>query len=256
MFAEERRAKILELLRRHKSMTVSELAKILNVSEPTIRRDLAFLESKRQIIRTHGGAIAIEYLSYEPTFFEKESLEKSAKEEIGKLVNDLVKDEDIIVLDSGTTTLEIARNLEDKNITVITNSPLIVRELSMRKNVEVILTGGTLKKGTLALVGPIAENTLSKLHADMAFVGANGITLDAITTTNLLEAEIKRIMIKIASTSYIVADHSKFGRTAFVKFAEPNEISGIITDSGIDPKWITAFKERKIQLITPGGVGR
>jgi len=256
MFAEERRAKILELLRMHKSMTVSELAKMLNVSEPTIRRDLAFLESKRQIIRTHGGAMAIEYFSYEPTFFEKESLEKSAKEEIGKLANSLVKDGDIIVLDSGTTTLEIARNIEDKSITVITNSPLIVRELSTRRNVEVILTGGTLKKGTLALVGPIAENTLSKLHADMAFVGANGITLDAITTTNLLEAEIKRIMIKIASTSYIVADHSKFGRTAFVKFAEPNEISGIITDSGIDPKWITAFKERKIQLITPGGVGR
>lgn len=173
-------------------MTVSELAKILNVSEPTIRRDLAFLESKRQIIRTHGGAMAIEYFSHEPTFFEKESLEKSAKEEIGKLANQLVKDGDVIVLDS--------------------------------KSIEVILTGGTLKKGTLALVGPIAENTLSMLHADIAFVGANGITLDAITTTNLLEAEIKRLMIKIASTSYIVADHSKFGRTAFVRFAEPNEI--------------------------------
>jgi len=256
MFAEERRAKILELLQKHKSMTVSELAKMLNVSEPTIRRDLAFLEKKRQIIRTHGGAMAIEYFSHEPTFFEKEPLEKSAKEEIGKLANSLINDGDIVVLDSGTTTLEIARNMEDKNITVITNSPLIVKELSMRKNIEVIVTGGSLKKGTLALVGPIAENTLSRLHADIAFVGANGITLDAITTTNLLEAEIKKIMINIASAAYIVADHSKFGRTAFVKFAEPSEISGIITDSGTDSKWVTAFKERKIRVITPGGADK
>ncbi|HHY79808.1 MAG TPA: DeoR/GlpR transcriptional regulator, partial [Thermoanaerobacter sp.] len=125
MFGEERRLKIAEIISKDKSISVSELSKLFNVSESTIRRDLHVLEEKGFIQRTHGGAILNAGTHYEPAFFEKEDVELEAKRKIGKIAASMIEEGDSIILDAGTTTLEIARNLKNMKLTVVTNSPLI-----------------------------------------------------------------------------------------------------------------------------------
>ncbi len=251
MFAEERRLKIAKMLETAKSLTVAELAENFGVSESTIRRDLQFLEDKGFIQRTHGGAIGLQNSHYEPTYLEKETIQSVAKQEIGKLAADLVKDNDTVLLDSGTTTLNIAKNLKKKRITVVTNSPIIAMELAAEEEIELIMVGGMFRRGTRAFVGPIAESNLRQLNVDKAFIGANGIHLDGITTPNVTEAATKKAMIEISSQPYIVADHTKFGICAFVKFANLLDIAAIITDNNIDEKWIKNFDERGVEIIYP-----
>nr|WP_187695072.1 DeoR/GlpR family DNA-binding transcription regulator [Thermosediminibacter litoriperuensis] len=250
LFAEERRLKIADMIKNTKSITVSELARTFGVSESTIRRDLQFLEDQGYIQRTHGGAI-LQHSHYEPTYLEKESKEAASKKEIGILSSKLVKDGDTILLDSGTTTLSIARNLKGKRITVVTNSPVIAMELFTDEDIEVILVGGIFRKETRALVGPIAEKNLKEFKVDKAFIGANGVALDGITTPNIIEATTKRVMIEISSQPYIVADHTKFGISTFVRFANLSDIAAIITDRNVDLKWVTSFEEAGTEIIHP-----
>ncbi len=251
MFAEERRLKISSLIKSGKSITVSELAESFNVSESTIRRDLKYLEDIGHIQRTHGGAIDAHYVLYEPSFFEKENIETSSKSQIGKFAASLIKSDDTILLDSGTTTLSIARALKGKNIrlTVVTNSPVIALELSTESGMDIVLIGGLLRKQTRALVGPQAENMLMDLNVDKAFIGTNGITINGCFTPNILEAETKKKMVKVSSQTYIVADHTKFGVSNFVKFADINDITEIITDKNVDKSKVKDFEEHGVQII-------
>lgn len=253
VFAEERRQKIAEMIKSGKSTTVAELAKFFDISESTIRRDLQFLEDQGYIQRTHGGAIDIARSHYEPTIFEKEALEASSKQEIGVLAAQLVKEGDTILLDSGTTTLIVAKNLKGKNlrITVLTNSPVIALELSTEEQMEVVLIGGILRKATRALVGPMAERSLTEFRVDKAFMGANGITLYGVTTPDITEAGTKRAMVQIASEVYVVADHTKFGVSTFVKFADLQDVVAIITDREIDRGQVAAFEEQGVEIIYP-----
>lgn len=250
LFAEERRLKIADMIKNIKSITVSELARTFNVSESTIRRDLQFLEDKGYIQRTHGGAI-LQHSHYEPTYSEKQSKEAASKQEIGKLAAELVKDGDTVLLDSGTTTLSVAKNLKGKRITVVTNSPVIAMELFAEEEIEVIMVGGIFRKETVALVGPIAEKNLKEFNVDKAFIGANGIDLKGVTTPNIIEAATKKVMLKISLQPYIVADHSKFGISTFVKFADLSDIAAIITDRNVDPKWVSSIEEAGTEIIYP-----
>lgn len=142
MFAEERQQKILELLEKNSSTKVKELARMFDVSESTIRRDLQDMEEKGLLKRTHGGAVRIKKMIFEPTFKEKEDKSQKEKLIIAKTAASLIEDNDTIILDSGTTTLGIARCLEAKDITVITNSIDIASELSERDDIELVITGG------------------------------------------------------------------------------------------------------------------
>ncbi|GAQ24925.1 DeoR/GlpR family DNA-binding transcription regulator [Tepidanaerobacter syntrophicus] len=250
MFAEERQQKILELLEKNSSIKVKELAKMFDVSESTIRRDLQEMEEKQLLKRTHGGAVGIKKMIFEPTFKEKEDKSQREKSIIAKTAASLIEDNDTIILDSGTTTLEIARCLEAKDITVITNSIDIASELSERDDVELVITGGSLRKKTRAMVGHIAESTIRNFRVDKAFIGANGISVkEGITTPNFIEAQTKRAMMEVADKVYIVADASKFNQVCFSVISSIREVTAIITSGDLDEEVIKEFEDAGGKII-------
>jgi DeoR family fructose operon transcriptional repressor len=175
MFAEERQKKIVLALEKKESVKVNELSEYFNVSEATIRRDLQEMESKKLLKRTHGGAVKIGIINFEPSFSDKKNENNQEKIAIGKMAASMINDGDTIILDSGTTTLEIAKNITAKNITVITNSIDVAAELLNKDNIELILTGGKIRNSTRAMVGEICQNTYKNFRASKAFIGANGI---------------------------------------------------------------------------------
>lgn len=253
MFFEERQIKILELLKDKSSIKVSELSTIFKVSESTIRRDLQEMEEKGLVARTHGGAVSKEKTIFEPSFQEKEDKRHIEKLSIGKIAAAMIEDGDTIILDSGTTTLQLARCIKAKDITVITNSIDIASELSLRSNIEIILTGGALRISTRAMVGPITEDVLKNFKVDKAFIGANGISIEkGITTPNIMEAHIKKEMMKAASKVILAVDSSKFNQVSFAVISPVTAVDLIITSSDLNENIINEYKELGVEIIKKG----
>ena len=191
-----------------------DLAKQFHTSQVTIRKDLDILHLKGLIHRTHGGALsATDGALEDPTLREKEKLHRKEKLQIAAAAARMVSEGQVVILDSGTTTTAIARALRNfQNLTIITNAVNIAAELS-GSAVEVILSGGNLRKNSFSLVGPIAEETLHKLHADILFLGVDGFDVQhGISTPNLLESRVNRAMIEISKVVVAVCDSSKFGK--------------------------------------------
>ena len=230
----ERRDVILEQLKKHKKIDIEALAAELNVSAMTIRRDLTYLEEKEQIIRTLGGAVLNKPLVMESSFQTKEGKYAAEKKRIAEKAAELVKENYTILLDSGTTTLEIAKLLKSKsNLTVVTNDIKIAAEL-MDSEVKLILTGGEVQNNIGALFGPLTEQTLRNLHVDLCFLGAHAVHLHVGDTVPTFEkASIKKLMIQSAQATWLVADSSKLDQKSLVKVCDLKELSGIISDSGI-----------------------
>lgn len=232
---EERRRTILELLQSEKRVLVADLAQQFQTSPVSIRKDLEALHAQGLIQRTHGGALPTRYGALEdPSLLEKGPLHRKTKIRIAAVAAQLVSEGQVVILDSGTTTTEIARALRNqRNLTVITNAVNIAAELA-NSPVEVILTGGAVRKNSFSLVGPIAEETLRRLNADILFLGVDGF--DARTgpsTPNLLEAKVNSIMTEIARRTIVVCDSSKFGRRSLSHIAQLSSIQQVITDKGI-----------------------
>lgn len=249
MFAEERRMRIVDIINSGKTVTVEELSRILDISESTVRRDLKYLEDKGLIHRTHGGAMNPLPTDYEPTFLEKEEEMIEEKRAIGMRAAELIEDGDTVFIDSGTTTMEIVKNLNVSRAKIVTNSPHAAIELQYRQGIEVILTGGILRSETQSLVGPIADELVKRVRADKAFIGTNGISLDGFTTPNVMEAATKRAMVRSAEKVYIVADSSKFNKASFMRFADLDEADCIITDSKLSEDIYNEFSGNGIEII-------
>lgn len=254
MFAKERRREILRILSEKGKVKTLELAEKLDVSEPTIRRDISDLDKQGALIRTHGGALPVEEKSIEPSFSEKVDKFSKEKIHIGKTAAALIKDGSTIVLDGGTTTLQIAKSLKGKKVTVVTNALDIAQELENIEGIDVILTGGNIRWNTRALVGPITEATLDRFRVDMAFIGTNAISVeDGITTPNLVEASAKKAMIRIARRAFVVADHTKFGQSEFCQVANLQDLTGLITDPQIDDRVISEYEKADLEVIIKEG---
>jgi len=250
MFAQERKSKILDSLNKNGKVKVCDLSQIYEVSEVTIRRDLQELEEAELIKRVHGGAVLNDSTKFEPTFSEKIDKFYDEKESVGKLAASMILDGDTVVLDAGTTTLNISRYITAKNITVLTNSVDIAFELAKKQNVEVIVTGGTLRWETRALVGPVADNTFKSFRVDKSFIGANGVCIiNGLTTPNIIEANTKREMIKIAKKIIVVCDHTKFSKVSFAKIVDLDSIDIIITDNQLDDEMLEKFKKKDVNII-------
>jgi DeoR family fructose operon transcriptional repressor len=250
MFPEERKLKILHSLNKHGKVKVCDLSKRYEVSEVTIRRDLQELEEEELIKRVHGGAVLNDNTKFEPSFTEKIDKFYDEKESIGKFGAAMIVDGDTIVLDAGTTTLCIARNITAANITVLTNSIDIAYELDKKKNVEVIVIGGTMRWETRAMVGPVADNTIKNFRVDKAFIGTNGICIiNGLTTPNITEANTKREMIKIANQTIVVCDHTKFNTVSFAKIIDIDRAHIIITDNKLDNELLEKFKEKDVIIM-------
>ena len=250
MLNEERRRAILEILNREGRVLVLDLAKRFATSQVTIRKDLEELHAHGVIHRTHGGALpAREGALEDPTLREKEKLHRKEKLRIADAAARLVKEGQVVILDSGTTTTAIARALRHfQNLTIVTNAVNIAAELSGTA-VEVILTGGTLRKNSFSLVGPIAEETLHRLNADLLFLGVDGFDVHyGLSTPNLLEAKVNRVMVEVAKRTVAACDSSKFGRRSLSLIMPPTALHEVITDRGAPKSDVTALKKAGIEV--------
>lgn len=252
MFAQERQQIIIEILNEKSSIKVNEISSLLNVSESTIRRDLQEMEEKNLLTRTHGGAVGLDNkTNYEPSFEDKQDERIDQKIRIAEVASNLIQDGDTIIIDSGTTTLEIAKRIRAKDVTLITNSIDIASELSKNKDIEVIVTGGALRVSTRAMVGSITESVLRNFRVDKAFLGANGISIEeGITTPNLVEAQTKKVMMNHAKKVIIVADSSKFENVSFSVICPVKAVSMIITSEDISREVVKEYEQVGVDVIT------
>jgi DeoR family transcriptional regulator, aga operon transcriptional repressor len=247
---EERRRAILETLNRERRVLVAELASQFHISQVTIRKDLEVLHEHGHLHRTHGGALPARAGALEdPTLHEKEQLHRKEKLHIAAAAAEMVNEGQVVILDSGTTTTAIARSLrQSKQLTVVTNAVNIAAELAGAP-VDVILTGGTLRKNSFSLVGPIAEETLRHLNADVLFLGVDGFDVHyGLSTPNLLESQVNRVMVEVAKRTVVVCDSSKFGKRSLSLIAPPSAVQQIITDHGISKSDLRALKKTGIEV--------
>jgi len=246
-----RRAKIIQDLHDHGQVNVSYLSEILGVSEVTIRNDLAKLESKGLLIRTRGGALRQDLVGVDFTISEKRRHHLKEKQLIGKKAAELVRDGETIILDSGSTTVEIARNLEDrKELSIITNALNIASILARYKSHRVIILGGILRHNSLSLVGSPAEQNLRNYSCDKLFLAVDGIeTGYGISTPNVEEAHLNRMMIEVVNEVILVTDSSKFLRRSFAFISTLNEVNTIVTDCGIPETELNALEDMGKKLI-------
>ena len=235
MLNEERRRAIVDILRQSKRVLVADLAKEFRTSQITIRKDLEALDKQGLIQRTHGGALPLQTSALlDPTLREKEKLHRKEKGRIAAAAAGMVERGQCVLLDSGTTTTAIARALRGiAGLTVVTNAINIAVELDGTE-IEVILTGGTLRKNSFSLVGTLAEQTLRQLSADILFLGVDGFDLKAgLFTPNLLEAQVNRAMVEISRKTVAVCDSSKFGRRSLCKIMPATAVHHVITDKNL-----------------------
>lgn len=250
LMAEERRQKILALLQKEGRVLVGNLSKTFGVSQITIRKDLDSLQERGLVQRSHGGALppALRAL-FDPTLQEKQHLHAAEKQRIAAAAIKMVEDGFCVMLDSGTTTATIAQGLKRfSSLTVITNAINIAADLS-GTNFQVILTGGMLRKNSSSLVGPIAEEVMAEMHADILFLGVDGFDLEVgLTTPNLLESRVNRAMIQSAGKIVAVCDSTKFSRRSLSRIAPVSAIDHLITDDGIPQKVLDSLREQNIEV--------
>ncbi len=250
MLNEERRRAILDIINREGRVVVKELARRFSTSHVTIRNDLEALHDQGLVQRTHGGALPLQIGALlDPSLREKEKLHPIEKQRIAEASTALIKEGESVVLDSGTTATAVARALRrNRNLTVITNAVNIAAELAGTM-IEVILTGGNLRENSFSLVGPLAEETLHRLSADMMFLGVDGFDVRyGLTTPNLLEARVNRVMMGIARRVIVICDSSKFGRRSLSLIAPPSAVHHVITDSGVPKADLRILKESGIEV--------
>lgn len=247
---------ILERLRQAGEVNVESLSTEFRVSVVTIRRDLDELARKGLLKRTHGGAISIEPLFYEPfkndssfqTQFEKMADEKRR---IGRAAAAMVGRRETIALTPGTTTMEVIRGLPlNHKLTVVTNTVNIAMELSRRKDLDVFVTGGHLRGDWFSLVGPTAIQSLQQIMIHTLFIGADGLDGNAgITCFNSEEANLNAAMVKLARRLIAVLDHTKFGVVGGWRICETSDLHAIVTDTGATDEMIEPFTNAGIQVL-------
>lgn len=251
MFPEERRREIVAGLKREGRCLVAELARLLDVSEVTIRQDLDVLEKEGVLRRTHGGAILAEKIGLERPFQVEESSHMAEKDRIAAAAVELVSSGDTLILDVGTTVTAAARKLveQKKRPTVFTNGLNIAAILEADPDTTTIVTGGTLRPKQHSLVNPFAEFILPRIHADLALIGVSGVDAEqGVTNVNVAEAEMKALFVKAARRRVVLADASKIGKIALAKFADLDEIDLLITDAGADEGELAALRERGLEV--------
>lgn len=238
LFAEERHAEILSLLKERSKLLVPDLCEIFHVSPATIRNDLRDLETAGKLKRTHGGAIHIEQTSFEPTSNKKTIVHIAEKQRIAQYAASFVESGDTIALDSGTTTLEFAKCLtHTENLTVVTNDIQIAIYLDAHTKITVIVIGGCLRHGFECTVGPMALTSLLGLNVDKAFLAANAFSIEkGLTTPDIHQAEVKKALIQSAAETFLLCDSSKIGKISFVEYASLDAIDHFITDTNVTPK--------------------
>jgi DeoR family transcriptional regulator, fructose operon transcriptional repressor len=248
--APERQKEIMNILSSGSEVKFNELSKIFGVTEMTIRRDIEKMEKKGLVRRTFGGAI-ISHIK-DLTLKDRSNLMIEEKMKIGKLAASLIKEGEAVFIDSGTTTVQIARYLTPKSVnTVVTNSPQIALELQ-EKSISTILLGGQLLESSISLVGPIAEENLRNMTFDRAFIGATGFSVDAgLSNSNVFEIQIKKIAIQQSKEVNVVIDSSKFGVESLASFINLDGIDRLITGKQPDNEIFRLCNKSDVEILVP-----
>lgn len=248
LFLQERQEQILKLLKKEHKVMVPYLCECFSVSPATIRSDLNEMESRGLLVRTHGGAILNTKTGQEKVTIQKVELNKTEKQVIGLAAAGMVEDGDIIAVDTGTTAMAFVQAItKKKNLTVVTNDLEIASTLEDQSDANVVLIGGTVRRGFHCTVGPMALMSMKGLRIDKCFMATNGLTPElGISTPDLNHAEIKRRMMEIASQVIVLCDSSKIGTNSFCQVAPLQSVDVIITDGGSDPKMVQALEEQEV----------
>src|ERR687894_1184081 len=252
MLAEQRRRAILDELETAGGVSVSALSERLRVSDMTVRRDLEELSARNLLRKVHGGAVPIPKTAVEPHFVQKQALNRPEKESIAREASRLVEDGDTVAFSAGTTTWHVAEALRRgrEDLTFVTNSTNIALTLQEAGWEKILLSGGSFRTPSDALVGPFADRTLRTLNADVLFLGAHGIDPEAgLTTPNVAEAETDGRLVEAAQKVVVVADHSKLGVVALAKIAPLSRVDVFVTDSGADGETLREIELAGVRVV-------
>ncbi len=247
----ERQKQILSLVSRQGRLSVAEIVRQFSISQATARRDLGSLASQGKVQRVHGGVIAIEQAPPELPILERASEQSDEKARIGRVAAELIASKETVFLGSGTTTLEVARNLRSRtDLTVITNSLPVLNMLAGNKGITVIALGGMLRDSELSFIGHITEQNLTEVRVDKVIMGTRGVSLEhGLTNDYLQETMTDRAILKAGREVIIVADSTKVNRVSTALLAPLKSIHMLVTDARAGRKFITAVKHQGIQVI-------
>ncbi len=253
MLAIERRNTILAALREDKHVVVSELAKLFDVSEETVRRDLDKLEKEGLVVKTYGGAVISENNSAELPYVVRKKANVAAKQKIAELAAGIVSDGDTLILDASSTAVFIAQRIKSKkDITLITNSIEVLMELSDVTGWKILSTGGLLKERSCALVGNQAEECLSRFHVDKAFISCKGVDPEhGFSDSSDMHAAVKRKMIESSAQVFYAVDSSKFGKLSFTTVSGFENVEAVITDVKPSAEWERIFAANEVECLYP-----
>ncbi|MCK4248605.1 MAG: DeoR/GlpR transcriptional regulator [Candidatus Omnitrophica bacterium] len=253
MVYKARYKEIIDILNTENKVFVSDLSPRLGVSEVTIRKDLSVLEKLGMLRRFHSGAVCIEDSIIDLPVKQKLTENIELKIDIAEKVLNIIENKTSIIIDSGSTTNQIANLLKtrnDLNIKIVTNSMTVGQELAEAKGIDLVLTGGNIRVESQAMVGPIVLKNLSKLHVDTAFIGAMGVSVEkGFASSNIMEAEVKQAILKVANKKIVVADHTKLDKFSFAPFASLDEIDILITDSQAPVEKVERLRSAGLEVI-------
>lgn len=251
MLPRERLEIIKQIVIKDKKVYVSKLSEKFEVTEETIRRDLEKLDVEGIVTRTYGGAILnTEKNNDDIPFYKRSKTNQDIKQKIAIKTLEFIKEGGTVVADCSSTVLEVMKLIKNRSdVTIITNSVEALHELS-QSNINILSTGGNFRKNSLSLQGSIAENTIQKYNVDVALLSCKGLDIEkGILDSNEAEAELKRVMIKQASTVILLADNTKFDKTSFVNLFKFEDIDYIVTDIEPSKEWMDLLEENNVKVI-------
>lgn len=246
----QRIERIGEYLREHGKASLNELCEKFGVSKNTIRRDISVLEKNHKIERVYGGVVYTGPDRIVP-FTERQDVLYEEKRRIARRAAEIVEDNDIIIVDSGTTTQYLIEFLKEKqNLTIVTNSVMVLHDACRIHDCRVVAIGGDVLNNTFSMVGIEALTILEKLHVNKAFIATTGISYGfAVTNSSLLEAEIKKTMMKVSTQNILLADRTKFNHGTLVAFGEIKDFDMVVTDGFLDEEVGDYCKENGVRIL-------
>ncbi len=252
MLVEERRQRVLDLVSKQGFIALKELARTLQASESTVRRDVDYWEEQKILRRTHGGAVYVGGAGTLPALDERSGAQLEEKQQIARLAAERIRDGDSVLLDGGTTTLEVARLLVGRGVQIVTNSLPIAMLFASRHEADLVLLGGYVYPRTGVALGPWTVRMMEDIHVHQAILSVGGLTDKGLFNSNLLLVETERQMMRCADEVVVVADHTKIGRPALAFLCELASIDTLIVDSGLSGEQRRLLDQTDVRVLIAG----
>ena len=252
MLVEQRRQRVLDLVSQRGFVALADLAQTIQVSPSTIRRDLDYWHQQGALRRTHGGAMFVGDAATLPALEERSAIQLDEKRAIAKAAAARVGDNDTVLIDGGTTTLEVARLLVGRSLQIVTNSLPIANLFASSRETDLVILGGYVYPKTGVALGPLTVHMIAGLHVHQVIMSCSGIDERGLYNGNLLLVETQRQMMRCADEVVVMADHTKIGRTALARLCELGEVDTLIVDAGLTPEQRKLLEPSEVRLVVAG----